>query len=82
MITIFNRKELLTVRDTHVLSRVEAVLKEHNIEYISRQEEISGGKSLGAGRTRGIPGVAAQWVYRIYVKKDAYEYASYLIGQL
>ena len=79
MITFFNRRELLVLQNPHDLTRVEAILKAHNIEFITRQEDISGGKSLAAGRARGVPGVAAQWVYRIYVKKDAYDYASYLI---
>ena len=79
MISFFNRRELLIVQDLQALNRAETVLKANNIEFISRQEDISGGKSLAAGRARGVPGAAAQWVYRIYVKKDAYDYASYLI---
>ena len=79
MITFFNRKELLVTADAQRAAAVEAVLKENHIACLLRTEDIQGGNSLGADRVRGLPGVRRQWMYRIYVKKDAFEYALYLI---
>ena len=79
MITIFNRKELLVTWDADVVHSAEQILKENNIPYILRTEDTPGGNALGAGRVRGLPMIQRKELYRIYVKKDAFEYASYLI---
>ena len=79
MITIFNRKELLVTWEADVINSAEQILKENNIPYILRMEDTPGGNAPGAGRLRGLPLVQWKQLYRIYIKKDAFEYASYLI---
>ena len=79
MITVFNRKELLVTGDPSALNRAELILNEHGIDYKIRLDGQLGGNPPGAGRMRGLSQTLKQSIYRIYVKKDAYEYASYLI---
>ena len=79
MITIFNRKELLVTWDSAVINSAEQILKENSIAYTLRMEDAPGGTAPGAGRVRGLPLIQRKQLYRLYVKKDAFEYASYLI---
>ena len=75
MIHLFNRKELLLTSSMERQARVRDLLSANKIPYrVKTSSNIS--------RSRGvIPGMRMDMLYqyRIYVKKDDYEKAKYLI---
>ena len=75
MIHLFNRKELLLTSSMERQARVRDVLAANGIPYrVKTSSNIS--------RSRGVmPGMRMDMLYqyRIYVKKDDYEKAQYLI---
>lgn len=78
MIHMFNRKELLTTVSMEQQSRVRDILAANGIDYRVRVKSNTGGMS----RSRTvIPGTRMELVYQyyIYVKKDDYEKACFLI---
>ena len=83
MITVFNRKEVCNTYDQEEQSKVRNVLKENNISYdvvtknmTSPSPTALGGKELV---TYGLD-LSHCIEYKIYVKKQDYETAMYLIS--
>lgn len=78
MIHLFNRRELLTTTSMEHQSRVRDILAANGIDYQVRVKSNTGGMS----RSRTvIPGTRMELAYQydIYVKKDDYEKARFLI---
>ena len=69
MLTIFNRRELLTVLSTEQMFRVKEALAEAEIPF--RAVSLNRGGPCGT-RGRGIPFIQAEsmYQYRIYVHKN------------
>lgn len=65
MITIFNRKQLITTYDITVQSKIRDILSAERIDYVINSAMPFYGRS--------------QPEYKIYVKKKDYGYAVYLI---
>ena len=79
MIHLFNRKELLLTTSMERQAGVRDILAANGIEYRVRVRSNIGGMS----RSRTVlPGtrMEAMYQYYIYVKKDDYEKAKYLIS--
>lgn len=55
MLTIFNRKELITTMDMQRQSNIRSVLSANGIAYTVRTENLQGSSALG-GRSRGSSG--------------------------
>ena len=55
MLTIFNRKELITTMDMQRQSNIRSVLSANGIAYTVRTENLQGSSALG-GRSRGSTG--------------------------
>ena len=78
MIHLFNRKELLTTASMEQQAKVRDILAANGIEHRVRAKSNTGGVS----RSRTVlPGTRMEMMYQyyIYVKKDDYEKAKYLI---
>ena len=58
MLTIFNRKELITTMDMQRQSNIRSVLSANGIAYTVRTENLQGSSALG-GRSRGSSGSLA-----------------------
>lgn len=83
MITIFNRKELLITYDMNKQSEVRTILQNHKIEYSVKVKNLLSPTPLSSG-SRGhmaTPGVnlSKAYEYKIYVKKEDYERAIFLM---
>ena len=80
MLTIFNRKELITTMDMQRQANIRSVLSANGIAYTVRTENLQGSSALG-GRSRGSFGVDPNYSYEyhIYVHKNDYENALRLI---
>ena len=80
MLTIFNRKELITTMDMQRQSNIRSVLSANGIAYTVRTENLQGSSAFG-GRSRGSSGVDPNYSYEyhIYVHKNDYENALRLI---
>ena len=83
MLTIFNRKELITTMDMQRQSNIRSVLSANGIAYTVRTENLQGSSALG-GRSRGSSGSFGivqnySYEYHIYVHKNDYENALRLI---
>lgn len=78
MIHLFNRRELLTTTSMEHQARVRDVLSANGVDYLVRVKSNTGGMS----RSRTVmPGTRMELMYQyyIYVKKDDYENACFLI---
>ena len=78
MIHLFNRKELLTTASMEQQAKVRDALAANGIEYRVHVKSNTGGLS----RSRTVmPGTRMETMYQyyIYVKKEDYEKAKYLI---
>ena len=74
MLTIFNRRELITVLSQKQLGRVQAVL--HDAGIINRVKFSNGARAAGHGRRSMIGmNVDAMYIYKIYVSKEDYDRA-------
>ncbi len=86
MITIFNRKEIFVTQDMHKLAEMRDVLAAHGIECIVDTVNLSDhGGAFGARRAyTGSFGInqSSVYVYHLYVHKQNYDQAMYLIGSL
>lgn len=85
MITVFNRKELISTFDMKMQSEIREVLKEHHIDYYIKTVDRKSPSPFVAG-SRARTGTfgetpALELEYIIYVKKDDYEEACFLIKQ-
>lgn len=83
MLTIFNRKELITTMDMQRQANIRSVLSANGIAYTVRTENLQGSSALG-GRSRGSSGSFGidpnySYEYHIYVHKNDYENALRLI---
>ena len=83
MLTIFNRKELITTMDMQRQSNIRSILSANGIAYTVRTEKLQGSSALG-GRSRGSNGSFGidpnySYEYHIYVHKNDYENALRLI---
>ncbi len=83
MITVFNRKEICTTYDLEEQNKIKSILKENNISYDIVAKNMTsptpvalGGKELA---TYGLD-LSHCIEYKIYVKKQDFETAMYLIS--
>ena len=82
MLTIFNRKELITTMDMQRQANIRSILSANGIAYTVRTENLQGSSSFGGRRGRsGSFGVDPNYSYEyhIYVHKNDYENALRLI---
>ncbi|BAL00179.1 hypothetical protein OBV_29800 [Oscillibacter valericigenes Sjm18-20] len=79
MITIFNRRELITLVSTKKFYNVREALAAAGIPSAVR---MRGAARAGERARCGIPGVQADamYTYRIYVHRDDYEKAAAAMG--
>ena len=74
MLTIFNRRELITVLSQKQLGRVQAVL--HDASIINRVKFSNGARAAGHGRHSMIGmNVDAMYICKVYVSKEDYDRA-------
>ena len=74
MLTIFNRRELITVLSQKQLDRVQTAL--HDAGIINRVKFSNGARAAGHGRRSMIGiNVDAMYIYKIYVSKEDYDRA-------
>ena len=83
MLTIFNRKELITTMDMQRQANIRSILSANGIAYTVRTENLQGSSVFG-GRSRGRSGSFGidpnySYEYHIYVHKNDYENALRLI---
>ena len=69
MLTVFNRRELITIADTAMYMGIKQCLTEQNIS--NQTKFISGGGMSHRGSAHGYH----QPLYRIYVHRDDYDRA-------
>ena len=74
MLTILNRKELITIASMRKLFRIREALAEAGISSHTKTHGILSGT---ANRSRGLPGLNqdAAYTYTIYVHRDDYHRA-------
>ena len=74
MLSLFNRRELITVMSQKQLGRVQAAL--HDAGIINRVKFSNGARAAGHGR-RSMVGmnVDAMYIYKVYVSKEDYGHA-------
>ena len=82
MITIFNRKELLVTMDINKQANIRDILSANNISYVIKTTNLQ--NSQFAGSRRGQIGNFRinqdySYEYKIYVHKNDYDRALYLI---
>ena len=74
MLTIFNRRELITVLSQKQLDRVQAAL--HDTSIISKVKFSNGARAAGHGRHSMIGmNVDAMYICKVYVSKEDYDRA-------
>ena len=83
MLTIFNRKELITTMDMQRQANIRSILSANGIAYAVRTENLQGSSAFG-GRNRGRSGSFGvdpnySYEYHIYVHKNDNENALRLI---
>lgn len=74
MLTIFNRKELITLISMQKMMHVREALSNAGIRSYTKTRGIGG---LAANRSHGLPNIAydAAYTYTIYVHRDDYDRA-------
>lgn len=77
MITIFNRMEVLITFSMQKQSDVRNILADNNIAYVVNTYNNSG--PIAGGRFGENPNYSLE--YRIFVNKNDYEKANFLIGK-
>ena len=74
MLSLFNRRELITVLSQKQLDRVQTAL--HDAGIINRVKFSNGARAAGHGRRSMIGiNVDAMYIYKIYVNKEDYDHA-------
>ena len=74
MLSLFNRRELITVLSQKQLDRVQTAL--HDAGIINRVKFSNGARAAGYGRRSMIGiNVDAMYIYKIYVNKEDYDRA-------
>lgn len=86
MITVFNRRELISTFDMRKQAEIRSILSDNGIEYHVKTINRKSPSPAGAG-SRGYTGTYGEktdmaYEYVIYVKKEDYENASYLTGSV
>lgn len=81
MLTIFNRRELITTFSMETQAKVREALSQNGIDYHIKTHSHSSG-TYSRGRT-GSYGINSEHAYEyiIYVHKSDYERAQYLINK-
>ena len=85
MITIFNRKEICVTYDMNKQAEIRYLLQGAGIDYVIRTKNRTGSAFVRGG-TRAYTGSfrhnqMMDYEYHIYVHKDDYEEAMYLIRE-
>lgn len=85
MITVFNRREVLTTFSMEEQANARSILSEHKLPYVTRTVNMSGGNSIlvsGHRATWGSIGENLDYTYQyyLYVHKKNYEEAAYLLA--
>ena len=74
MLSLFNRRELITVLSQKQLDRVQTAL--HDAGIINRVKFSNGARAAGHGQHSMIGiNVGAMYIYKIYVSKEDYDRA-------
>ena len=86
MITILNRKEVCTTYDMNRQAEIRYLLQGAGIDYRIRTKNRMGTMMVGGGTPRAYMGTYGNqqmmdYEYHIYVHKDDYEEAMYLIRE-
>lgn len=83
MITIFNRKELISTFDLEKQRAVRATLSQHGIDYYVKVIDLNNGPAFSPGRRAsfGTLGEKIMQEYRIYVNKKDLDEATFVINQ-
>lgn len=83
MITIFNRKELYITYDRKEQATVRKILSQNNIEYDVKVKNRRSPSPMAAGsraRTGSVgTDLEKNYEYKIYVRKEDYEQAEFLL---
>lgn len=83
MLTIFNRKELCITYDMAEQARVREILSQNDIAYDMKVKNRLSPSSMAAGvraRTGSLgTDLEKNYEYKIYVHKDDYEQAEFLL---
>lgn len=87
MITILNRKELFVTFDLKIQLKIREALKQENIEYFVKtiNQGSVGLFTMATQKARfGSLGekTSLNYEYKIYVKREDYEQASYVISKI
>ena len=84
MITIFNRKELLMSYDLRQVNNLREILQANRIDYQVKASYPRPASAIGAGRARTASFGSARSLerYTVYVRKEDYDGALYLLRQL
>jgi hypothetical protein len=85
LITIFNRKELLTTQSIQRQAEVRQILSQHDMEYLIKTINRRSPSPFWSG-TRAYTGSFGEnplleYEYIIYVKKEEFDQAGYLINK-
>jgi len=85
MITVFNRKEVLTTFSMGEYANARSILSEYHIPYVTKTVSTSGGNFMGGGHrsTWGSMGENLDYSYQyyLYVHKKDYEEATYRLAE-
>ncbi len=86
MITIFNRKELIVTYSMKRQSEIRSILANNNIKYHVKIIDRKNPSSFSAG-SRSHTGtfgenIRLEYEYIIYVRKEDYDNAKYLISKI
>lgn len=81
MITIFNRKELLTTMDMEEQEKIRTILSNAAIDYKITTRSLRTSAFPDPHARLITPGMKQGYEYTFYVKNDDYDQASYLINQ-
>jgi len=86
MITIFNRRQLLVTFQMKTQTRMREMLADHHIEYTVKTVNRRSPSPFSAG-SRAYTGtvgehLSEEYEYIFYVKKEDYEKARKLMGQI
>ena len=81
LISVFNRREVLITSDLNSFKEARDALNNAGINYIIRTRNLLSPSNIPDKRSRGFPGMNYDhaYEYKIFVHKNDYEQASYVI---
>ena len=81
MIVAFNRRELMITCDQREVNRIRELLLANRIEFQVKVSAPGSLPTLGAGRTRTVPFgmLRRQEQFTVYIHKNDWDYAAYLL---